>query len=59
MIYSDKASRWSQRTKTNSVAFSPQVNYTNWATATGRRILVPNFADRGVSHGQRGGIPGL
>jgi hypothetical protein len=35
--------------KTNSVALSPQ------ATATCRRILVPTFADRGVSRCQRGG----
>jgi hypothetical protein len=41
--------------KTNSVAFSLQANYTDWAIATGRRILVPNFADRVVSRGQRGG----
>jgi hypothetical protein len=41
----------------NSVAFSPQANYTNWATATGRRNLVPTFVDRGVSRGQRGGSP--
>jgi hypothetical protein len=37
------------------MAFSPQENYTDWATANGRRILVPTFADRGVSRGQRGG----
>jgi hypothetical protein len=37
------------------MAFSPQANYTDWATATGWRILVPNFADRGVSRDQRGG----
>jgi hypothetical protein len=43
--------------KTNSVAFSPQANYTDWATATCRRNLVPTFMDRGVSHGQRGGSP--
>jgi hypothetical protein len=42
---------------TNSVAFSPQANYTDWATATCWRNLVPNFADRGVSRGQRGGSP--
>jgi hypothetical protein len=41
--------------QTNSVAFSPQANYTDWATATCRRNLVPTFADRGVSRGQRGG----
>jgi hypothetical protein len=42
--------------KTNSVAFSPQANYTDWATATWRN-LVPTFADRGVSHGQGGWSP--
>jgi hypothetical protein len=41
--------------KTNSVAFSPQTNYNDWATATCWRNLVPTFADRGVSRGQRGG----
>jgi hypothetical protein len=41
--------------KTNSVAFSPQANYTDWTTATGRRNLVPTFVDRGVSRCQRGG----
>jgi hypothetical protein len=40
-----------------TVAFSPQANYTDWATATGRRILVPTFVDRMVSRGQRGGTP--
>jgi hypothetical protein len=33
--------------QTNSVALSPQANYTDWATATYRRNLVPNFVDRG------------
>jgi hypothetical protein len=42
--------------KTNSVAFSAQANYTDSATATCRRNLVPTFADRGVSHGG-GGSP--
>jgi hypothetical protein len=42
---------------TNSVAFSPQTNPTDSATATCRRNLVPTFVDRGVSRGQRGGIP--
>jgi hypothetical protein len=41
----------------NSVALSPQANYTYWATATCRRNLVPTFMDRGVSRGQRGGSP--
>jgi hypothetical protein len=39
------------------VAFSPQANYTDWATATCPQNLVPTFADRGVSRGQRGGPP--
>jgi hypothetical protein len=42
---------------TNSVAFSPQANYTDWATATDQRILVPNFVDRGMLRGQCDGIP--
>jgi hypothetical protein len=41
--------------KQNSVAFSPQANYTNWVTATYWWNLVPTFLDRGVSRGQRGG----
>jgi hypothetical protein len=32
-----------------------QANYTDWATATCRRNLVPTFAGRGVSRVQRGG----
>jgi hypothetical protein len=43
--------------QTNSVAFSPQANYTDWETATGWQILVPTFVDRGVSRGQRGETP--
>jgi hypothetical protein len=43
--------------KSNSVALSPQVNYTDWATATCRRNLVLTFADREVSRGQCGGSP--
>jgi hypothetical protein len=35
------------KTKTNSMAFNPQANYTDWATATGRRILMPTFVERG------------
>jgi hypothetical protein len=41
----------------NSVALSPQENYTDWATATCRRNLVPTFVDRDASRGQRGGSP--
>jgi hypothetical protein len=41
----------------NSVAFSPQANYTYWSTATGWRILVPPFVDRRVLRSQRGGHP--
>jgi hypothetical protein len=44
-----------KQNKTNSVALSPRANYTDWATATCRRILVPTFAYRRVSRGQRGG----
>jgi hypothetical protein len=43
--------------QTNSVAFSPRANYTDWSTATCRRNLVSTFVDRGVSRGQRGGSP--
>jgi hypothetical protein len=41
----------------NSVALSPQANYTDSAIATCRRNLVPTFVDWGVSRGQRGGFP--
>jgi hypothetical protein len=43
--------------KTNSVALSPQANYTDWATTTCRQSFVSTFVDRGVSRGQRGGSP--
>jgi hypothetical protein len=43
--------------QTNSVALSPRVNYTDWATATCQRNLVSTFVDRGVSRGQRGRSP--
>jgi hypothetical protein len=36
----------------NSVAFSPQANYIDWATTTCQRNLVPTFVDRGVTRGQ-------
>jgi hypothetical protein len=36
----------------NSVAFSPQANYTDWTTATWRRNLVQTFVDRELSRGQ-------
>jgi hypothetical protein len=39
------------------MAFSLQANYTDWATATCRRNLVPTIVDRGVSRGQCGGTP--
>jgi hypothetical protein len=32
----------------DSVALSPQANYTDWSTATCRRNLVQTFMDRGV-----------
>jgi hypothetical protein len=40
-----------------SVALSPRANYTDWATATCRRNLVPTFVDIRVLRGQRGGTP--
>jgi hypothetical protein len=43
--------------QTNAVAFSPQAKSTDWATANGRRISVPTFADTGVSRHQRGVPP--
>jgi hypothetical protein len=45
------------RHNVNSVAYSRQANYTDWATATCRRNLVPTFVDRGVSRDQRCGSP--
>jgi hypothetical protein len=45
--------------QTNSLALSPQVNYTDWATAACRRYLMSTFADRWVSRGQRGGSPAV
>jgi hypothetical protein len=47
----------SPKNKTNSMALSSQANYTDWATATCWRNLVPTFVDKGVSRGQRGGSP--
>jgi hypothetical protein len=41
----------------NSMAFSPQAKYTDWATATCQRNVVPTFMDRGVSRGPRSGSP--
>jgi hypothetical protein len=43
--------------KKHSVAFSPQANYTDRATATCWRNLVPTFAVRGMSDGQSHGSP--
>jgi hypothetical protein len=42
---------------TNSLSFSPQSKYTDWAPATCQRNLVPTFSERVVSPGQRGGSP--
>jgi hypothetical protein len=39
------------------MALSPRANYTDWATATCRRNLVPTFLDKGVSRGERGSSP--
>jgi hypothetical protein len=46
-----------QNRQTNYLAPSPRGNYTDWASATCRRNLVPTFVDRGMSRGQRGGSP--
>jgi hypothetical protein len=43
-------------TELNSVALSPQANYTDWATATCQRNLVPTFVDRGVKAGKQTSI---
>jgi hypothetical protein len=43
--------------QTNSLAFSPQAYYTDWATTTCQLYLVPTFVDRRVMRGQRGGSP--
>jgi hypothetical protein len=43
--------------QTNSVAFSPRANYTDWSTPICRRNLVPTFVDSEVSRAQRGGSP--
>jgi hypothetical protein len=37
--------RIKQTNKTKSAAFGPQANYTDSATANGRRILVPIFME--------------
>jgi hypothetical protein len=42
--------------QTNSVAFTPLENYTDWTTATWWH-LVPSLVDRGMSRDQRGGSP--
>jgi hypothetical protein len=53
----NRTSLSTDKKQTNSVVLSSQANYTDWATATCRRNLVPTFVDRGVSRGQRGGSP--
>jgi hypothetical protein len=55
--HSSQVNAGTKTNKTNSVALSPQANYTDWSTATCWRNLEPTFVDRGVSRGQRGGSP--
>jgi hypothetical protein len=43
---------WWHKYKTNTVALSPQANYTDWGTATCWRNLVPTFVDTGASRVQ-------
>jgi hypothetical protein len=45
--------------KTNSVACSPQANYTDRATVSCWRNLMSTFVDRGVSRGQLFGCPAV
>jgi hypothetical protein len=54
-----KACKFQQKQdkNTNSLASSPQANYTELAIAAGRRILVPTFADIVLSRGERDGYP--
>jgi hypothetical protein len=49
--------RCTEYERMNSVAYSPQANYADWSTVTGRRILVPTFEDSRVSRDWRGGSP--
>jgi hypothetical protein len=52
-----KTKKKNTHTHTNSVVLSPRAYYTDFATATCRRNLVPTFVDREVSRGQHGGSP--
>jgi hypothetical protein len=56
-LMSFRCSRNATLKRGNSVALSPQTNCTDLEAATGRPILVPTSADRGMSRGQRGGSP--
>jgi hypothetical protein len=56
ILICDNQTSWNSQ-QTNSMAHSPQANYTNWATATCWRNLVLTFVDRGVSCGQCGRSP--
>jgi hypothetical protein len=56
-LFSPISAKWYKKTKTNPVALSPQMNYTDWATSTCRINLVPTIVDRGVSRSQRGRSP--
>jgi hypothetical protein len=42
-----------KQNKAIALAFSVQAKFTDWETAAGRRIVVPNLAGRRVSRGQR------
>jgi hypothetical protein len=54
-VFWDIITQFVPHKQTNSLAFSPQANYTDWTTATCRRNLVSTFVGRGMSRGQRGG----
>jgi hypothetical protein len=46
VLIKDELINLKNKQKTNSVDFSPQANYIDWAP-----IFVPNFADIGVTRG--------
>jgi hypothetical protein len=46
-----------KQTNKNSLALTPQANYTDRVIATCQQNLVPTFVDIAVSRGQHGGSP--
>jgi hypothetical protein len=56
-IFINKQTNKQANKQRNAVPFRLQANFTDWATAADRRILLSTFADRMVSHGERAGPP--